>query len=135
MQLSRVLGLLLCVTLSSQASQLRPWAEWKAEYSKVYDSQEADVNAFAAWLRNTEYVTAHNNQPHHTFKLKVNKFGDKVSQPGMNRGEEEQDLLVHCKGHEAIQIKSIRQKVQVYATGWHDKHFTTGYIINVFTLS
>ncbi|XP_025086665.1 ervatamin-C-like [Pomacea canaliculata] len=76
--LSHVLGLLLCVTLSSQASQLRPWAEWKAEYSKVYDSQEADVNAFAAWLRNTEYVTAHNNQPHHTFKLKVNKFGDKI---------------------------------------------------------
>lgn len=72
--------LLLAVALS--VLHARPleeeWQLWKEKHGKSYQTRLEESNRRAVWLQNHEAIERHNSH-NSTFKLKLNQFGDMVS--------------------------------------------------------
>lgn len=66
------------------------WRTWKENYGKIYGSVEEEEQRWSIWQSNMRYIEEHNrNADKHGFTLKMNTFGDMVS---------DIDFLHTCKG-------------------------------------
>lgn len=57
----------------------RAWVEFKYEFSKGYETLKEDEHRMKIWLENLLHIENHNyghDQGKHTFRLKMNEFGD-----------------------------------------------------------
>jgi cathepsin L len=73
-----------CSTMTIFDSKLdRVWNQFKTFHTKAYETKAQESYRRMIWERNLKKIEAHNNEANqgkHTYRQKMNKFGDLVSQ-------------------------------------------------------
>ena len=68
-----------CASAIFDASLDNAWLEFQREHKKVYNSVEESTKRRSIWETNLKFIRQHNMEyelGHHTFNLKMNKYGD-----------------------------------------------------------
>jgi len=50
--------------------------QWAKDFNKVYTQVEEKLHRFQIWIKNLEMIAKHNSDSSHTFKMRLNQFGD-----------------------------------------------------------
>ena len=80
LRLILVVQLLVLVLAKPKIQYPREWHSWKAEHGIAYKDDHEELGRHIVWLSNQKYIDEHNKySDHFGFTLKMNKFGDMVS--------------------------------------------------------
>ena len=69
---------LLVSTVALGLTVKEEWQSWKAQHGKEFGSEEEEMLRLGIWMNNMAAIEEHNRQ-NHNFTLKMNHFGDLVS--------------------------------------------------------
>ena len=63
------------------SEEFQQWKSWRLEHNREYASVNEELYRLSVWFSNMKYIEEHNrNADLHGFMLKMNSFGDQVSQ-------------------------------------------------------